>query len=96
MAEAWKSYLRLLQRLPDRLPAAVRLGDTLDFMAAEVTSQLETVRELGRQKVGLVLGRDDSMQGGGWTQLLREACSLSALHGVFLNYCLYALSGSTV
>ncbi|KAF0287693.1 uncharacterized protein FJT64_013905 [Amphibalanus amphitrite] len=50
MAEAWKCYLRLLQRLPDLLPPAVRLGDALTYMAAEVASQLATVRERGRDK----------------------------------------------
>ena len=56
MAEAWKCYLRLLQRLPDRLPPVVRLAEALTFMAGEVVSWLSAVREHGRDKVGATLG----------------------------------------
>ena len=47
MAEAWKIYLRLLRRFPDRLPDAVALDDVLTFMAAEVAQQMDIVSRRG-------------------------------------------------
>ncbi|XP_037079085.1 uncharacterized protein C1orf112 homolog [Pollicipes pollicipes] len=50
MAEAWKCYLRLLQLLPERLPASADLPRALTFMAGEVTDRLAEIRQTAADK----------------------------------------------